>query len=175
MHWRSRSLRKVVALLVATSACAGSGTSTRKTSTAVGSAPVSSSTAAQLEAALADTLSAAGRIYRVHEVVRRAVALGGQVTPPWSRAVEGCAQLRYVLSAAGDVEPTTVVVTEGSTPALAEGVLHVLPGWRYRPATGPSGSPVRQLVNLVVLKRGPQVILAHDRDLLPGDCPRPEV
>lgn len=109
------------------------------------------------------------------EVVRLAAALSGQAAPRWDRAIEGCAQLRYVLSAAGRVEPSTIVVMEGSTPALVEGVLKVLPGWRYQPAAGPAGGPVRQLVNLVVLKRGQQVILAHDRDLLPGDCPRPEV
>lgn len=175
MRLRSRAFRTFIPIAVVTAACAGSGPSKAAPAATPASAPVARGAGTQLDAALADTMSAAGRVYTVAEATRRAAALGGQATPRWDRATEGCAQLRYVLSAAGRVEPTTIVVTEGSTSALVEGLLRVLPGWRYQPAVGPAGGPVRQLVNLVVLKRGLQVILSHDRDLLPGDCPRPEV
>lgn len=174
MHFRSRALRTFIPIAFITAACAGSAPSKGALTTTPASAPVARDAGTQVHTSNADTMSAAGRIYTVAEVTRRAVALGGLTTPRWNRAIEGCAQLRFVISATGRVEPTTIVATEGSTLALVEGLLRVLPGWRYQPATGPAGGPVPQLVNLVVLKRGLQVILSHDRDLLPGDCPRPD-
>lgn len=175
MRFRSCAVRSIVAIAIVTTACAGSTSSKAAPVVSPSSAPVVRGPSTHLDSALTDTMDASGRVYTIAEVTRRAVALGGLTTPRWNRAIEGCAQLRFVLSAAGRVEPTTIVVTDGSTPALVQGLLRVLPGWRYQPATGPASAPVRQLVNLVVFKRGLQVILAHDRDLLPGDCPRPEV
>ncbi|WP_284349083.1 hypothetical protein [Roseisolibacter agri] len=132
-------------------------------------------TASRPAPALSDTLGAAGRVYRAAEVARRAAALPGQAPRPWGQGVDGCAELSYVVDAAGRVEPGTLTVRDGSTEALVEVLRRVLPAERYGPAEQPAGRPVRQLIEMVVLRRGRGVTISRDADLLPGHCPRPEV
>jgi hypothetical protein len=131
--------------------------------------------AARLDSVVADTLHPAGRVYRAAEVGRRAAVLPGQPLPRWGQGVDGCAELGYVVGVDGRVEPGTLAVRDGSTAPMAEALIRALPAERYRPAEQPAARPVRQLIQLVALKRGGNVTIARDADLLPGRCPRPEV
>lgn len=147
----------------------------QRVAAAGGAVLTGTATSAQLEAIVADTLAPAGRVYRVSDVVRRAVSLPGQGPLRGAAGADGCAELQFIVGPRGRLEPGMLAVAEGSDAALAERARLAVADWRYRPAERPAGTAVRQLVRLVVLKRGSQVIFSHDSDLLPGRCPRPEV
>jgi outer membrane biosynthesis protein TonB len=126
-----------------------------------------------LDAAVADTLAPPGRAFRAAETARPAAASPRNPTARWSSAPDGCASLRYVVGADGRVEAGAVAVAQHSDPALAAAALRILPRWRYVPAERPRGQPVRQLVELTVVKRGMMIDLALSGDRPEIQCPTP--
>jgi protein TonB len=88
---------------------------------------------------------------KLREVARRPTVLQ-QVTPEYPalarwRRLEGVVVVRVILSALGLVEPDSVQVTK-SVPALDPAAIAAIKRWRFSPAIGPSGQPVRVIIEV---------------------------
>lgn len=87
----------------------------------------------------------------LREVARRPSVLH-QVTPEYPadarwRRQEGVVVVRVILSAAGLVEPDSVKVMK-SVPALNEAAIAAIKLWRFSPAIGHGGQPVRVIIEV---------------------------
>jgi hypothetical protein len=118
-----------------------------------------------LRAALAEQ-DPARRVYAAGEVARSAVLAERASTV--RSAADGEVRARIVVGRTGRVEPGLVELLPGSDAALAERLLAVLPGWRFRPAERAGRVRVRQLVLVTVRSKDRHTSV----DLQPA--PRPE-
>jgi protein TonB len=87
----------------------------------------------------------------LREVARRPTVLQ-QVTPEYPalarwRRLEGVVVVRVILSATGLVEPDSVKVTK-SVPALDPAAIAAIKRWRFSPAIGHGGQPVRVIIEV---------------------------
>ena len=80
------------------------------------------------------------------------VAAPGNAVPRMG-AVSGQAILRFVVDTLGRAELSTVEVGPGSEAALARALRRALPRYRFLPAVGPAGGPVRQVVEWSAVAR----------------------
>ena len=151
--------RVVLAIVIASDACAGATTRAREASCIL--APADSMYLAR------------GPVYRDCAVDRRARLLttNGRPqfqppTPPLAGTACYSAQIEVVVDSAGVPELETVRVVRANDPAFADAVLASLPRWRYQPALK-SGVAVRQVV------RETQTIAVEVVLVRAGETPRP--
>ena len=151
--------RIVLALIIASAACAAGASHARQASCAL--APADS------------TYLVRGPVYRDCAVDRRARLLTTDVRlefePPGPPA-EGTAcyraQIEFVVDSAGVPESETANIVRTNDPAFANAVLATLPRWRYQPARK-NGVAVRQVV------RENQSMAIQVVRVRAGDIPRP--